>query len=105
MLVSCQKQSDLNGNIRLTLSDDTLNFDTVFTATATITRQVKLVNNNNQEIGISSVSLAGGANSSFIMNVDGTAGTVVSSLNIPANDSLIIFVTVFIHPGSQPSAF
>lgn len=105
VLVSCQKQSDLSGNIRLTLSDDTLNFDTVFTSTATVTRRVKLINNNNQQIGISSVSLAGGAYSSFIINVDGTAGTGTSSFNIPANDSLTIFVTVFVHPGSQSMAF
>ena len=46
LMISCQKQSNLNGNARLFLSADTVSFDTVFAATATVTQQVKLINNN-----------------------------------------------------------
>jgi len=104
-LVSCQKQSGMNGNNRLFLSADSVYFDTVFTSTGSVTQQVKLINPNNQEIGIASISLAGGSGSPFIINIDGTPGPNASNLNIQANDSLVIFVTVFIHPGTGPEPF
>ena len=105
LLISCQKQSNQNGNARLFLSADTVSFDTVFAATATITQQVKLINNNDFGFSINSISLAGGSSSPFIINIDGTPGPEVSNLGIPANDSLIIFVTVFIRAGSGPVPF
>ena len=104
-LVSCQKQSNLNGNALLFLSADTLSFDTVFTSTGSVTQQVKLINNNNQGIGISSISLAGGSGSPFIINIDGTPGPNASNLNIQANDSIYIFVTVLIPSGAKPTPF
>lgn len=105
LLISCQKQSNSNGNARLSLSVDTVSFDTVFTATATITQQVILTNSNDQSVNISSLGLAGGHNSPFIINIDGSPGPEASNLSIPANDSLIIFVTVYIRAGSGPVPF
>jgi hypothetical protein len=105
LVISCQKQSNLNGNARLFLSADTVSFDTVFASTATVTQQVKLINNNDQGISISSVILEGGSNSSFIINIDGNPGPDASNLSIPANDSLTIFVTVFVRSGTGPTPF
>jgi hypothetical protein len=105
VLLSCQKQSGLNGNALLFLSADTVGFDTVFTSTGSVTQQVKLINNNSQSIGISSVSLMGGSKSPFIINIDGTPGPDASNITIQAGDSLYIFVSVFIPPGTEPSAF
>jgi hypothetical protein len=105
LLISCQKQSNQNGSARLFLSADTVSFDTVFNETVNITQQVKLINNNNFGMGIQSISLAGGSTSPFIINIDGTPGPDVSNLGIAANDSLIIFVTVFIRTGSGPTPF
>src|SRR4051812_37901629 len=105
VLISCQKQSNQNNNARLSLSADTVQFDTVFTSTATITKQVKLVNNNDFVFNINTISLAGGSASAFIINIDGSPGPSVSNLHIPANDSLLIFVTVFIRAGSGPVPF
>jgi hypothetical protein len=104
-VISCQKQSNLNGNARLFLSADTVSFDTVFTTTGSITQQVKLINNNNQDITVSSISLAGGSGSSFVINIDGTPGPAASNLKIQANDSIYIFVSVYIHPGMEPTPF
>ncbi len=104
-LNSCQKLSNPNENIRLLLSADTVSFDTVFTSTVTVTQQVKIINNNNESVNISSISLAGGSNSFFILNIDGNPGPDVSNLKISADDSLIIFVTVFIRPGTGPRPF
>jgi hypothetical protein len=104
-LVSCQKQSNLNGNNFLFFSSDTLSFDTVFTTVGSVTQQVKVINNNDQGIGISSISLAGGSGSPFIINIDGTPGPSASNLNIQANDSLYIFVTLLVPSGTNPTPF
>jgi hypothetical protein len=105
VIISCQKQSNLNGNARLFLSADTVSFDTVFTTTGSVTQQVKLINNNNESIPVSSISLMGGTGSPFIINIDGTPGPVATGLSIGAGDSLYIFVTVYIHAGIRPTAF
>ncbi|HET7002563.1 MAG TPA: choice-of-anchor Q domain-containing protein [Puia sp.] len=105
LMISCQKQSNQNGNAHLFLSADTVGFDTVFVATATVTQQVKLINNNDFGITLTSVGLAGGTSSPFIINIDGSPGPEVTNLSLPANDSLIIFVTVFIKAGSGPIPF
>jgi hypothetical protein len=105
VLSSCQKQSDVNGNARLFLSADTVSFDTVFVSTVTVTQQVKLINQSNNGIGISSISLAGGTNSPFIINIDGSPGPEASNLTVPSNDSLIVFITVFVRSGTGQIPF
>jgi hypothetical protein len=105
ILFSCQKQSNLNGNDFLFSSTDSVYFDTVFTSLGTVTQQIKLINNNNQDLGISSITLVGGSNSPFIINIDGTPGPDASNIHIPANDSLYIFVTVYIKPQATPTPF
>lgn len=105
VMFSCQKQSNQNVNARLFLSADTVSFDTVFAVTASVTQQVKLINNNNFGISINSISLAGGSSSPFIINVDGTPGPEVNNVGISSNDSLIIFVTVYIRNISGPIPF
>ncbi len=105
VLVSCQKQANINGSIVLSFSPDTLSFDTVFSTVGSITQQVKIINNSNSNVGISSVSLAGGSGSPFIINIDGTPGPDASNLNIQANDSLYIFVTVLVPSGVKPTPF
>jgi hypothetical protein len=104
-LVSCQKQSNLNGNAYLFFSADTLSFDTVFTTVGSVTQQIKIINKNNQNVGISSISLAGGSGSPFVINIDGTPGPIASNLNIQANDSLYIFVNVLVPSGAKPAPF
>ena len=105
LLTSCVKHSDLGTNARLYYSADTLKFDTLFTSVGSITQQVKLINTNNQGISINSISLMGGSTSPFVVNIDGTPGPTASALYIGANDSLYIFVNVYIHPNTKPLPF
>jgi hypothetical protein len=105
LIMSCQKQSNQNGNARLFLSADTISFDTVFAATVNVTQQVKLINNNDFGLSVSSISLGGGSSSPFIINIDGSPGPEVTNLSVPANDSLIIFVTVYIPAGAGQVPF
>ena len=105
LLVSCQKQSDLNGNTPLFSSTDSVYFDTLFTTLGGVTQKVKLINPNDRDIGISSITLLGGASSPFIINIDGSPGPSASNLSIRANDSLYIFVSVYVKPQAGPIPF
>jgi len=106
LLFACKKESFTNSaSALLSTSVDTLHFDTVFTSTGSVTQFVKIINNNNKAIRISSVRLAGGASSAYKMNVDGTSGPIVNNVEISANDSAYIFVTVSINPSSANLPF
>lgn len=103
---SCKKESfTTNKEAVLKPSVDTLHFDTVFTTTGSVTQFVKLINNNPRAIRINSVTLSGGATSPFKINVDGISGPLVSDIEIAANDSVYIFVTVSINPTAATLPF
>ena len=103
---SCKKDSFINSaDARLSFSADTLKFDTVFVTAGSVSRVVKIINNNNQKLRISSIKLSGGAASPFRINVNGTASPEVNNVELAANDSMYVFVTVFINPGLNPLPF
>ena len=101
----CKKDSFVTGkDAVITLSADTLRFDTVFTTTGSITQLFKISNNNSQKLKISNVTLKGGPGSAFKINVDGITGPVVKDITLDAHDSLFVFVTVTVNPtiAAQP---
>ena len=101
IFTACKKQSFTNSaDALLTTSADTLHFDTVFTTTGSVSQLVKIVNTNSKGIKINSVNLSGGAASAFKINVDGVPGPAVTNVEIAANDSAYIFVTVSINPSA-----
>lgn len=103
---SCKKDSFTDSPTAfLRPTADTLHFDTVFTTTGSVSQLVKLVNNNDEGIRINSVRLAGGAASSFRINVDGLPGPVVNNIPVAANDSIYIFATVTINPNAANLPF
>jgi len=96
---SCRQDSFITSpDAQLGLGADTLHFDTVFTSTGSITQFFKIVNNNNQKLRLGTVSLKGGSASAFKINVDGTTGPQVNNLELDANDSMYVFVSVTINP-------
>lgn len=96
---SCKKETFITGaEASLGLSSDSLHFDTLFTSTGSTTRFIKIFNDNDQKLRITSVQLAGGAASPYKINVDGYQGPTVEDLEVEANDSLYVFVTVTINP-------
>ncbi len=100
--ISCRDDAiDTSPSVRLTFSQDSLLFDTVFTTVGSATRAFKVYNEHNRRIQISSVSLAGGAQSFYRMNVDGRSGTVLRDIDIEARDSLHVFVEVTVDPVNQ----
>ena len=105
MALACKKDSFITGNANLSTSADTLHFDTVFTTIGSVTHYFRIFNDNDQKLRLRSVSLAGGMNSYFKLNVDGTPGPVVSNVEIEANDSAYVFVSVKIDPSAADLPF
>ena len=103
---SCKKDSFINSaDARLTITADTLKYDTVFTTTGSITKSFKIINENNQKLRLAKVKLMGGAVSNYKMNVDGNATNEINNLDIEANDSIYIFVSVTINPNASNLPF
>ena len=89
----CQKEHDGDpGGKLLSFSADTIAFDTIFTSIGSPTKNLRVYNRTNDPILISSVRLAGGANSGFLLNINGEASNEVFNIEIPARDSIFIFV-------------
>jgi hypothetical protein len=100
---SCKK--DNLGLETLTFSTDTLTFDTVFTTLGSTTRFFKVFNNSSKPIEIADIRLMGLVGNQFRMNVDGIPGTVFTNVEVPARDSIYVFVEVTVDPNSQNTPY
>lgn len=105
-IFSCKKESFITSNdAHVDLSVDSLKFDTVFTTTGSVTQSFKIRNVNNQKLRLDRVTLKGGTTSFFKINVDGFVGPDVKSIDIEANDSIYVFVTVNINQNADQIPF
>lgn len=96
---SCKKESFITSqDARVATSADSLKFDTVFTATGSITKSFKIFNNNDQKLLLSKIKLGGGINSPYKMNVNGVAAPELNNIEIASNDSIYVFVTITVNP-------
>jgi hypothetical protein len=94
---ACKKESFITSpDALVTLSSEEIKFDTVFTTTGSITQSFKIINENDQKLRLSSIKLMGGNTSYFKINADGFIGPEVSNIEIEANDSVHVFVSVAI---------
>lgn len=93
------------GNDTLSFSTDTVAFDTVFTSNGSITQNLRVYNPVQEDMIIEAIELAGGDNSDFLMNVNGTAGSMIYDVPLRANDSLFVFLEVNINPTSENAPF
>jgi hypothetical protein len=106
LISSCKKNSFItSAGALVNFSSDTLKFDTVFTSVGSITQSVKIINQNNQKLMLSEISLAGGAVSPFKINIDGAPGPAAKNIELGANDSLYVFVTVNVNPAAGTLPF
>lgn len=107
LTVSCRKElkysTDSSKNI--SLSTDTIAFDTVFTSLGSSTRVLMIYNNNSENLKINSIRLENGDSSPYSINVDGQAGTSFSDKEIYAKDSLYVFIKVTIDPNEENNPF
>jgi hypothetical protein len=106
LLFSCKKDRFiLSKDARLTITADTIKYDTVFTRAGSVTQSFKIVNENDQKLRLSSVKLMGGASSNYKINVDGLAVTEATNVEIAANDSIYVFVQVNVDPNTANLPF
>ena len=102
ILTSCDKEEfTLEPNIKLSFSTDTITFDTIFTTLGSTTKYFTVKNPESKSVRISNVFLAGGENSPFRLNINGTAENQNSNIEIAPDDSIYIFVEVTIDPNGN----
>ncbi len=96
---SCKKDSFITSPLaRLNITADTIKFDTVFTTTGSITKQFKIINENDQKLRLNKIKLMGGTSSAYKININGGAVTEAANIEIAANDSIYVFVSVTVNP-------
>lgn len=99
---SCEKMDYYSGSdARVAFSTDTIAFDTVFTTIGSATLNFRVYNSFDQPININNVSISGGEDSPFRMNVDGRRGKSVDDIKVYAKDSIYVFVEVTVDPNDQ----
>ena len=98
---SCKKTELItDSNAKLSFSADTIIFDTIFTTIGSTTEALRIYNTHDQPINISNLRLAGGNSSFYRINVDGEPGIEFENIEIPAEDSLWVFVEVTLDPNN-----
>jgi hypothetical protein len=94
ILFACKKDVlESNQSATLHFSNDTIIFDTAFHSIGTPTQTLTIYNRNNFTV-LTDISLNLISGGSFRMNVDGEAGNYHNAIEIPANDSIFIFLEV-----------
>jgi hypothetical protein len=106
LISSCKKDAFISSSeASLHLSADSLKYDTVFTTIGSVTRSFKIFNDNNQKLRLTTVKLMGGAASAYRLNINGVAANEVDNIELDANDSIYVFVSVNINPSAANLPF
>lgn len=101
-LFSCEDEGYLSSpDAQLQFSVDTVMFDTIFTTIGSTTQNLRIYNPYHENILISRIRVAGGDFSNFRLNVNGESSNEVYEVEVPARDSIFIFVEVTIDPNGQ----
>ena len=93
LFYACEKEKiNTSSDAILHFSSDTITFDTLFTSIGSPTKNLRVTNQTNANIIISSIKLAGGNQSDFHLNINGEVANEVYNVMIPAQDSIFIFI-------------
>lgn len=96
MIFSC-KSDDItfdSPSKELRFSRDTVFCDTIYNQVRSETYAVKVYNEEDKDVMIPRISLEGGNESLYRINVDGKAGTEFTNVPLRKNDSLYVFVEI-----------
>jgi len=106
LISSCKKDNFITtSDARLRITADSLKYDTVFTSTGSVTKSFKIINENNQKLRLSKVKLMGGTASAFKININGSAVSEETNIELAANDSIYVFVSVTVNPNAANLPF
>jgi hypothetical protein len=99
MQFSCQDEGYLNSpDIELKFTTDTIMFDTVFTNFGSATKKLSIYNPYRESVLISKLKLHGAEFSSFNLNYNGKSKTEYLDIEVPARDSIAVYIVVTIDP-------
>jgi hypothetical protein len=99
---SCNDDGFLTSeDVNLAFSVDTLMFDTIFTSIGSTTKSFRVINPHNRPVLISAIELAGGNNSPYRLNIDGEMSNTAKDIEVPARDSIYIFVELTVDPNGS----
>jgi hypothetical protein len=105
-LYSCKKNKLYTSNdAQLSFSNDSIQFDTVFSTLGSVTKQLLVYNKYNKKIKISNIHLANASGKQFKLNIDGSPVSTATDVVLNAKDSLYIFVQVTIDPKNVNNPF
>lgn len=101
-LFSCEDDGYMTSpDAQLQFSTDSVAFDTIFTTIGSTTQYFTVRNPYDESVLISRIRVAGGDLSNFRLNVNGEPKNEVYEIEVPARDSIFIFVEVTIDPNGQ----
>ena len=103
LFCSCSDEDSftIDKGSKLAFSQDTLQFDTLFTGITSTTEVVQVYNRNSNGLRITNVKLESGGTSGFMINVDGQSGTSINDVQVLKEDSVFLFVKVNISTSSS----
>src|SRR4051812_36217816 len=107
-LLACSRKDEelsTSPSDRLSFSEDTVFFDTLFTTVGSITKRLIVHNPNKNKVRVSQILLAGGSNSSYSVIINGRTGNRINDLEILGKDSVYILISVKIDPSNQNLPF
>ena len=103
---ACEREFVYRGGQEgLTFSSDTITFDTIFTSIGSTTKNFRVYNPYDEDMSIEAIELAGGDNSDFRLNINGSSDFLAEEIRVRAKDSLYIFVEVTIDPVGSNTPF
>lgn len=97
LMQACRKEKFFSGSTNLSISADTLWFDTIFTkepgqkGPISVTQIFSIRNKEKSTVRVN-IRLGGGKNSPFRFAIDGFQGPEINNLEILGNDSVYVFV-------------
>ena len=100
--ISCDPTSE--DGVTLQFSEEQVTFDTVFTTLGSTIRTFTVHNTTSTDV-TTDIRLASGSQSYYSINVDGESGISFNDVEIPAHDSIFVFVKVTINPGNVNTPF
>lgn len=106
LFLSCDNDEDFNHDpsFRLSFSKDSLSFDTIFSSLPSTTQQLKVYNTSSKSILIDEINLQNNVND-YLLNINGIEGNSVKHIQIPANDSLFIFVKLIVEDRDEDNPY
>lgn len=107
-LLACEEEREqisTDASIRLSFSEDTVFFDTVFTSLGSITKRISVINSAKNAVNIDRISIGNQLNSPYSLIINGKEQNSLENIHLRGDDSLLVLVKVTIDPLDQDLPF